>query len=53
MARLGYVCDECGYEDSRRDPPACVKKDGKWKDLCSDCYDEYLIEQGKEPVGSV
>lgn len=42
MSRLGYICDGCGDEYPRRDPPAIVRnEDGEWIDLCSDCYDRH------------
>lgn len=45
MSRLGYICDGCGDEYPRREPPACVQDDDlNWNDLCSDCYDRWQDE---------
>lgn len=48
MSRLGYICDGCGDDHPRRDPPATVQHDGSWLDLCNGCYD--LWEDEKETV---
>ena len=44
MRRDGYICDECEEEHKRGDPAAYVHKDGG-KELCEDCYEEYLEAQ--------